>query len=259
MLISVIVSTYNRPDALNLVLQSLNQQTDKDFEIIVADDGSQDETRALVNTFQSSDHQSLKHVWHEDKGFRLAAIRNLAVKHCAGIYLIFMDGDCIAQPDFIARHRMLSEPHHMVTGSRVLMDEHLSVRLINGNVWDFGIFKKFLLFKRLNGSINKWLAFHFKFSHANIRYYSDFKWKGIKGCNFACWRSDFEKVNGYDDSFEGWGHEDADMVFRLHQVGVRRKSGSFATEVLHLYHPENNRAQAEENKSRLLQRIASAS
>lgn len=258
-MISVIVSTYNRPDALNLVLQSLNQQTDTDFEIIVADDGSKDETRTLVNAFKSTSHQSLKHVWHEDAGFRLAAIRNLAVKHCAGNYLIFLDGDCIAQPDFIARHRILCEPQHMVTGSRVLMNEKLSSHLITAKLWNFRLFKKHLFFKRLCGSINKWLAFHFKFSNAKIRYYRGFKWKGIKGCNFACWRSDFEMVNGYDEGFEGWGHEDADMVFRLHQAGVRRKSGSFATEVLHLYHPENNRAQAEENKIRLLQRIARAS
>lgn len=259
MLISVIVSTYNRPDALNLVLQSLNQQSDTNFEIIVADDGSREETRVLVESFQTSHHQTLKHVWHEDTGFRLAAIRNLAVKHCAGDYLIFLDGDCIAQPDFIARHRSLSELKHMVTGSRVLMDKKLTTRLIAAKAWDFRVFKRYLLFKRLNGSINKWLAFHFKFTNATIRYYRGFKWKGIKGCNFACWRSDFEIVNGYDESFEGWGHEDADMVFRLHQAGVNRKSGSFSTEVLHLYHPENNRSQADENKSRLLQRISNAS
>jgi predicted glycosyltransferase involved in capsule biosynthesis len=147
----------------------------------------------------------------------------------------------------------------MVTGSRVLMNKKLTTSLIAAKTWDFRIFKEYLLFKRFTGSINKWLAFHFKFTNANIRYYRGFKWKGIKGCNFACWKTDFKNVNGYDESFEGWGHEDADMVFRLHQAGVSRKSGSFATEVLHLYHPENNRSQAEENKSRLLQRISNAS
>ncbi len=256
MLISVIVSTYNRPDALSLVLQSLNQQTDTNFEIIVADDGSRNDTKQLVESFESMGFQPLTHVWHEDTGFRLAAIRNLAATYCTGEYFIFLDGDCVVQPDFIARHRCLCEKNHMVTGSRVLLNKAFTNALIQTNVWDFALFKQRLLIKRLNGSINKFLAFHFKFCHSSIRYYQGFKWRGIKGCNFACWRSDYEQVNGYDESFEGWGHEDADMVFRLHCSGVKRKSGSFATEVLHLYHPENNRSQAEINKSKLLQRIA---
>ena len=102
MLISLIVSTYNRPDALNLVLQSLNQQTDTEFEVIVADDGSKEDTRQLVHTFQKNFSRPLLHAWHEDTGFRLAAVRNLAVKHSSGSYLIFLDGDCIVQNDFIA-------------------------------------------------------------------------------------------------------------------------------------------------------------
>ena len=259
MKISVIVATYNRIDALNFVLQSLEYQTDPNFEIVIADDGSKPETKDFIDRYAIKSKQSIKHVWHEDLGFRLSLIRNLASAQATGDYLIFLDGDCIAQPDFIARHRSLCELKHMVTGSRVLMDKKLTTRLISEKAWDFRIFKKYLLFKRLNGSINKWLAFHFKFTNATIRYYQGFKWRGIKGCNFACWRSDFEIVNGYDESFEGWGHEDADMVFRLHQAGVNRKSGSFSTEVLHLYHPENNRSQADENKSRLLQRISNAS
>ncbi len=256
MLISVIVSTYNRPDALSLVLQSLNQQTDTNFEIIVADDGSRNDTKQLVESFKSMGFQPLTHVWHEDTGFRLAAIRNLAATYCTGEYFIFLDGDCVVQPDFIARHRCLSEKNHMVTGSRVLLNKAFTASLIEKKDWDFSSFMRLLFVKRLNGSINKFLAFHFKFCQSSIRYYEGFKWRGIKGCNFACWRSDYEQVKGYDESFEGWGHEDADMVFRLHCLGVKRKSGSFATEVLHLYHPENNRSQAEINKSKLLQRIA---
>ena len=256
MLISVIVSTYNRPDALNLVLQSLNQQTDKQFEIIIADDGSRDDTHRLLDSFKKPGLQKLIHVWHEDLGFRLAAVRNLAVTYCSGSYFIFLDGDCIVQPDFIARHRCLSEVNHMVTGSRVLLDKAFTESLIAQKVWDFSAFKHLLFIKRFNGSVNKFFAFYLKFSHSRIRYYKGFKWRGIKGCNFACWRNDFETVNGYDATFEGWGHEDADLVFRLHSIGVKRKSGSFATEVLHLYHPENSRAKAEQNKLRLLQRIA---
>ena len=137
MLISVIVSTYNRPDALSLVLQSLNQQTDTNFEIIVADDGSKNDTKQLVGSFNSIGFQPLTHVWHEDTGFRLAAIRNLAATYCTGEYFIFLDGDCVVQPDFIARHRCLSENNHMVTGSRVLLNKAFTTALIQKNVWDF--------------------------------------------------------------------------------------------------------------------------
>ncbi len=259
MLISVIVSTYNRPDALNLVLQSLNQQTDTNFEIIVADDGSRDETRVLVESFQKYHHQMIQYVWQEDLGFRAAAVRNLAITKSAGTYFIFLDGDCIAQPDFIARHRCLSEYNYMITGSRILLDKSFTIKLLTNLKWDFSEFKRHLLIKRLNNSINKYIVFYLKFCFSFLRYYNRFEWRRIKGCNFACWRRDFELVQGYDETFEGWGHEDADLAFRLHSVGVRRKSGSFATEVLHLYHPDNDRSKEKENEAKLLQRILNAS
>ena len=258
MLISVIVSTYNRPDALSLVLQSLNQQTDDHFEVVVADDGSTEDTRHLVESFQANFQHSLHYVWQEDLGFRAAAVRNLAVKQCTGSYFIFLDGDCIVQPDFIARHRSLCENNHMVTGSRVLLNKKFTSALIDNKVWDFSDFKRSLLLKRLNGSVNKFINFYIKFNFSGFRYYRNFKWRRIKGCNFACWRCDFESIDGYDETFEGWGHEDADLAFRLNFIGIKRKSGAFSTEVLHLYHPENNRAKAEENKSKLLQKISNA-
>ena len=259
MLISVIVSTYNRPDALNLVLQSLNQQTDRDFEVIVADDGSKAETRQLVESFQANYSQPLKHVWHDDLGFRAAAIRNLAVKHSQASYLVFLDGDCIPQNDFVANHRFLKEVGHMVTGSRVLLSQSFTNLLITKGAFDFDLFYKSLIYYRLNGSINKLLAFYFKNSKSYFRHQRGFNWRRIKGCNFACWRNDFDSVKGFDESFEGWGHEDADLVFRMHVAGIKRKSGSFSTEVLHLYHPENNRSNADLNKAKLLERIANHS
>ena len=259
MLISLIVSTYNRPDALNLVLQSLNQQTDTEFEVIVADDGSKEDTRQLVHAFQKNFFRPLLHAWHEDTGFRLAAVRNLAVKHSSGSYLIFLDGDCIVQNDFIANHRRLSEQHHFVTGSRVLLNPSLTDHILSQPVWNFSSLKKHLVKYRINGSINKLLCFYLKLGNLRMRYHNSFKWRGIKGCNFACWRQDFEQVKGYDEGFEGWGHEDADLVFRLHLAGLKRKTGALSTEVLHLYHPENNRSQADKNKAKVLQRMAELS
>ncbi|MDA0237991.1 MAG: glycosyltransferase, partial [Proteobacteria bacterium] len=190
MIISLIVATYNRPDALNLVLQSLENQTDKKFEVIIADDGSEDDTRCLINEFKSNSSLSITHAWHEDLGFRLVAVRNLATKQSDGDYLIFLDGDCAVQPDFIARHRVLAEPNHMVTGGRILLDEKLTNHLLKIGKWDFESFKRNLLIYRLSGQINKILAFYIKLGNFSWRNYPDFVWRRIKGCNLACWKKD---------------------------------------------------------------------
>jgi glycosyltransferase involved in cell wall biosynthesis len=137
MIISLIVATYNRSDALNLVFQSLETQTDKNFEIIIADDGSKEDTKLLVDSFKSSTSIPVIHAWHEDAGFRLAGVRNLATKRSSGDYLIFLDGDCVVQPDFISRHRALAKRGHMVTGGRILLAEKLTAHLLKIGKWNF--------------------------------------------------------------------------------------------------------------------------
>ena len=136
MLISVIVSTYNRPDALEAVLLSLLEQTDTRYEIIIADDGSAEPTQEVVRRFQATAAQARRtrssapqviHAWHSDDGFRLSAARNLGVHASAGDYLIFLDGDCVVRPNFVARHRTLAEAGFMVSGSRVLRSSMLDV------------------------------------------------------------------------------------------------------------------------------------
>jgi len=259
MKISLIVATYNRPDALNLVLQSLETQTDKNFEIIIADEKSKEDTKLLIDSFKSSTSIPVIHAWHEDTGFRLAAVRNLATKQSSGDYLIFLDGDCVVQPDFIARHRALIEPNHMVTGGRILLNEKLTKRLLAQGKWDFNKFKKNLFVYRITGQINKILAFYIKFGNHSLRNYPDFVWRRIKGCNLACWKKDIIAIGGFDESITGWGHEDADFVFRLFDHGITRKSGSWSTEVLHLYHPMSNKENAEENEKKVRARILAKS
>ena len=123
-LISVIVATYNREDALGAVLRSLSRQTERHFEVIVADDGSRPATAALVATWAARMPVALRHVWHEDRGFRLAEIRNRAIRAGSGRYCVFLDGDCIARTDFVAAHRRLAEPRRFVTGNRVLLSQN---------------------------------------------------------------------------------------------------------------------------------------
>src|SRR6202046_5198262 len=119
-LISVIVATYNRPDALDAVLRSLSRQSDQDFEVIVADDGSMSDTAAVVGTWKDRLPRRVAHVWHPDDGFRLAEIRNRAIRAANGDYCIFLDGDCLARPHFVGTHRALAEPGWFVTGNRLL-------------------------------------------------------------------------------------------------------------------------------------------
>jgi glycosyltransferase involved in cell wall biosynthesis len=254
-LISVILATYNWPKALVLCLQSLADQTDKVFEIVIADDGSGAETQAVIEQFQKLMLQPIRHEWHEDKGFRKSIILNKAIQSANGDYLIFLDGDCIVQPDFIAKHRALSQPGMMVTGSRILLEKELTTQLCQSGQWNYLQFKKDVLHYRLNGQINKVLALWLKWISMPYRIYSKFVWRRIKGCNMAAWRDDVLRINGFDEQLVGWGHEDADFVFRLHQSGILRKSGSWATEVLHLWHPSQSKENAEKNAAIVRARI----
>ena len=155
-LISVVVSTYNWPEALDLSLKSLSAQTDSNFEIIVADDGSGCETARVVEEWCRKSPVKVIHSWQEDKGFRLARSRNVAVTRSAGKYLIFMDGDCIVRSDFVAMHRMLAERHSVLAGQRILLAEAFSKEcLISGNLaWCESISKLRELAR--NRAVNRW-------------------------------------------------------------------------------------------------------
>ena len=255
MKISVIVATYNRIDALDFVLQSLETQTDLDFEVLIADDGSQSATKDFIDSFKLKSRLQIKHIWHEDLGFRLALIRNLASAEASGEYLIFLDGDCVVQPDFVAQHRQLAQKNYFITGSRALLNEVLTKDILSWSVWDFKKFSNHLLTHRLSGGINKYWPLKIKLGNGSWRNYDKFVWRRIKGCNLACWKADALAIGGFDDTIIGWGHEDADFVFRLQNSGLIRKSGSWSTEVLHLYHRINDQSNAAENARRVREKI----
>jgi glycosyltransferase involved in cell wall biosynthesis len=269
MLISVIVSTYNRPDALEAVLLSLLAQTDSHYEIIIADDGSGAATQETVDRFRETAAQArltrktapqVAHVWHSDTGFRLSAIRNLGVYASQGDYLIFLDGDCVVRPNFVARHRILAEQGFMVSGSRVLLSEKWTAAALRAgaSVTAAAALRPFgyWLAQRLTGNANKIVPLLIMPDSA-LRHYRKVSWKRIKGCNLGIWRQDYAAVNGCDETFVGWGHEDADLVLRLARHGVRRKSGAFSTEIFHLWHKENVRTTESANRHRVEQRMLS--
>ena len=256
-MISVLLATYNWPEALQRCLESLANQSDVDFEIIIADDGSGLTTKSLVDSTKINYPIPITHLWQEDQGFRKTTILNQAIKHAQGNYLIFLDGDCIVQPDFVARHRQLAQKGHLVTGSRVLLSEKLTKALLVWPKWSFTKFKSHLIQYRLSGDINKYWPIVMKLGDGPWRLYKKFVWRRIKGCNMACWSADAKAISGFDEEMTGWGHEDADFVFRLQQSGIVRKSGSWSTEVFHLFHRIHDQSNAAENARRVREKIVS--
>jgi glycosyltransferase involved in cell wall biosynthesis len=255
-LISVIVTTYNREDALEAVLRSLARQTDRDFEVVIADDGSTAATGQLVEAWKAKIGHRLDHVWHEDRGFRAAEIRNRAILASRGAYCIFLDGDCIVRPDFVGTHRLLSEPGCFVTGNRILLSPELTARVLREGLipesWSFGRW----LAQRLCGRVNR-LSALLHLPLGPLRRLRRHAWHGARSCNLAVWRSDLDRVDGFDADYSGWGKEDSDIIVRLLHAGVRRKDGVFATGVLHLWHPDVGRDQLAENERKLSDIIAS--
>ena len=244
-LISVIITTYNREDALAAVLRGLAHQTDRRFEVVVADDGSPPSTARVIAAWRPQ-FDRLAHVWHEHKGFRAAEIRNRAILESFGEVCIFLDGDCIPRPDFVAAHRRLAEPGWFVAGNRVLLSPQLTARILRGHIepemWSFRQWAA----RRMSGEINR-LQPLLSLPLGPMRRFTGGAWKSIRSANLAVRRSDLIEIDGFDAAFCGWGREDSDIVVRLMRSGVRRKDGRFATAVLHLWHPENDRSRFPEN------------
>jgi glycosyltransferase involved in cell wall biosynthesis len=245
-LVSVVITTYNRSDALLAVLGGLARQTDRHFEVVVADDGSRAEHRAAI--FQAPVAQALRvtHVWHPDVGFTASRVRNLGVSASRGAYIVFLDGDCVPEVDFIAQHKRLARPGFFVNGSRVLLSADFTHEVLAGTELISGRSIWYWLGQRVHGHASK-LTGLLRLPDMPWRNHQAFSWKGIRSCNLGCWRTDFERVKGFDESFVGWGHEDADFVLRLHNSGVARKNGFCATEVFHLWHQEAARNQESQN------------
>lgn len=258
MRIAYVVMTYNRPDALLAVLRGLARRCGPQDLVVVADDGSREASVQQMRAGLPAMPCPMLHVWHPDKGFTLARSRNLGAAAAlarGADYLVFLDGDCVPGRHFAAGHRALARPGHFVTGSRVLLSERFTAEVIAGRVDPDALGLAGSLRHRLAGDLNK-LAHLACWPGLPGRDKPAFVWRGIRGCNLAMWAADYAAVNGCDESFSGWGHEDADLVLRLHNQGLVRTNGHLATEVFHLWHPENSRAQEAANRARVTERIA---
>ena len=245
------ITTYNRSDALLAVLHGLSMQTDRNFEVIVADDGSKAEHRRTIS--ESSVARALKatYIWHPDVGFTASRVRNRGVAAASHRYVVFLDGDCVPEVDFIARHKALAESGFFVNGSRVLLSPELTREVVaqgtsGGGELVCGRGAAYWLRQRFQGRASK-LTGLLRLPDGPWRVNRRFTWKGIRSCNMGVWKTDFARIDGFDESFVGWGHEDADFVLRLHHAGVARKNGFCATEVFHLWHREASRDQESHN------------
>lgn len=252
MRIAVIVTTYNRPDALAAVLEGLLAQSDSDFEVLVADDGSKPDTAELVGRFQQRAALTIRHIWQKDDGFRAAAIRNRALAEATADYIIFTDGDCIPPVDFVAQQRKLAEAGCFLSGNRLLLSQDFTRQVLQEHIpvhcWRFGDWLR----AYRAGHISRLLPL-LRMPDSTFRKVSPRRWQGAKTCNLSAFRADLLKVNGLDESYTGWGQEDSDLVVRLIRAGLINKSARFAAPVLHLWHKENDRSHLEENKRRLQQ------
>ena len=230
--ISLIVSTYNWPDALKKTLESIRNQYLLPNEVIIADDGSTDETRILIHEFQKDFPVPLYHSWIEDKGFRLAKSRNEALKIANHDYIVQIDGDIYLNKYFIHDHARFARNGSFVRGSRVLLDEVLSKRLFNDEIKSPNIFMK--------GAVNFFNGIRVP-AIQNMLANKKKSIDGIRGCNMAYWKKDAIKVNGYNEEIVGWGREDSEFVARLINTGLFKRNLRLGGVQFHIYHEEHDR------------------
>lgn len=236
---SVIVPTYNRPRELRLCLLSLARQSVLPDEVLVADDGSGEETRRTINEFAASRNGlfPVRHIWQEDEGFRKPHILNETVRSATGEYLIFIDGDCMAHRHFVRSHLAHAEPGVMLGGKRVDLGEKLSARLLEegkllnaltlGLLWDSIINDTRKAEEAVVVSsplLRKWFC--------RDRISDD----GIWGCNFSVSRELFFAINGCDEDFLDGSIEDNDLGIRVLNSGGSLKSVRSLAVVFHLWH-----------------------
>lgn len=244
--ISIIVPTYNWPKALDFVLTSLNYQTDNAFEVIVADDGSNESTKQLIERLKPALNYPLIHVWQSDQGFRAARARNLALMSANNDYIVFIDGDCAVLPDFVNNHRQLSEQGYFVCGQRVLISRRLTVELLDKGFQAEMATRRYWFKQKAKGGCNKVTPL-LELPLGPLRKFRANRWQGVQTCNLGVWRQDVMAINGFEEQFVGWGYEDSDLVARLLHAGICRKQGRMAVPVLHLWHQESDRGNATAN------------
>lgn len=233
--ISVIISTYNAVEWLRKTLWGYAQQTTKDFEIVIADDGSGEETLKTIKEFQEGFPVPIIHVWHEDKGFRKTKILNQAILSCSAEYIVMTDGDCIPKNDFIAIHYKYRKTGYFLSGGYYKLPMAISeaitkMDIVSQNCFDL----KWLKLKGIKSSFknNKISASGLKCVLLNFFTPTAATWNGH---NASGWKNDILAVNGFDERM-GYGGEDRELGERLRNRGIKSKQIRYSALCVHLDH-----------------------
>jgi len=242
MRVSLIFTTYNWPESLILALRSIEKQTIVPEEVIIADDGSTAETKEIIDKFQKDSDLNIIHSWQEDKGYRVAQSRNKAIVKSSGDYIILVDGDMILHPKFIQDHIKNAQANYFVQGSRVLLTEDKSEKILDSKRTSFSFFSTGL--KNRKNAIRSNLLSKIFSSKKNYL-------KGVRSCNMAFFKDDCMKVNGFNEDFIGWGREDSEFVVRLINNGLNRKNLRFNAIQYHLWHKVSDRKYLDYNNQLL--------
>jgi glycosyltransferase involved in cell wall biosynthesis len=224
---SLIITTYNWPEALDLTLASALRQSVLPAEIIVADDGSGAPTGAVVARWQARAAVPIRHVWQEDRGFRLARSRNRAIAAASNEYLVLVDGDMVLQPRFIEDHLQCARTDCFIQGARPQLSAATTARLLGSGELRIGPFTRGLA--RRSYAVRSRLLSRFA---SRVRA----TLAGIQGCNQSFWRHHALEVNGYDERFNAWGPEDREFAARLLHIGVHRNYVRHRAIAFHLHH-----------------------
>jgi len=235
MKVSLLITTYNRSDALHLVLSTVARQSRLPDEVIICDDGSDERTSAVI--FGWLRRLPIRHVWSPDTNFRAALTRNLGILKSKSDILIFVDGDCLLPPSFVESHLRLSRPGYLLGGGRLLLDCEKTDLILRRGISLTSVFN------------------HWKFARVPLGPIRDLKskdWEQVRTCNLSVRKSDVLNIGGFDSSYVGWGREDSDFVVRLLHSGVKIRSARLAACVAHLHHPESPREKIAENEERFL-------
>ena len=242
MRVSLIITTYNWPESLFLVLKSIENQTIVPEEVVIADDGSNVETKEMIAKFQNDSKLNIIHSWQEDKGFRAAKSRNKAIAKSYGDYIVLIDGDIILHPKFIQDHVNNAKVGYFIQGSRVLITQDITEQRIISKKISFSF-----LSKGLNSKKN---SLHSNFLSKIFSTYKN-SLRGTRCCNIAFFKQDCINVNGFNNEFEGWGREDSEFVVRLLNSGLNRKNVRFNAIQYHLWHKESDRTSLDYNNQLL--------
>ena len=247
--ISVIISTYNSPEWLAKVLWGYNTQTFRNFEMVIADDGSRDETKELIATTAKEVFYPIKHVWHEDDGFQKSKILNKAIVACASEYILMSDGDCIPRPDFIEQHIKFREEGFFLSGGYHKLPMDLSKAITKEDIYKGVCFD--LDWLKENGmkssfKNNKVSSYGVKSAVLNFVTPTNPSWNGH---NASGWKADILGINGFDERMQ-YGGQDRELGERLVNYGIKPKQIRYSTVCLHLDHPRGYATPESINKNR---------